>query len=340
MNKLSAKNRYFQRATRENRKLALKNRKSTLENCKSTIKNHKLTMENRKPTMENYKSIIDNRKLTINKRKPTSNYKRPINTCKKAILLNTLIATLLVLIFLSGFFIHEDKIAPNFAQANLKPSLQHLFGTDWLGRDIFLRTMKGLNTSITIGLTAASMSAILAFILGAASALGSKTVLALVNWLINLVMGIPHMIFLILISFACGRGMKGIMLGIILTHWTSLARVIQAEILQIRSLHYVKVAKKLGRSQFWILKKHFWPQLVPQFIVGLILTFPHAIIHEASISFLGYGLSPEQASIGIILSESMRYLSSGMWWLIVYPGLTLVCIVLLFDKLGGNFKYE
>ena len=127
------------------------------------------------------------------------------------------------------------------------------------------------------------------------------------------------------------------MLGIILTHWTNLARVIQAEILQIRSMHYISVAKKLGRSKLWILKKHFLPQIVPQFIVGLILTFPHAIIHEASISFLGYGLSPEQASVGIILSESMRYLSSGMWWLAVFPGLTLVCIVLLFDKLGENF---
>ena len=197
--------------------------------------------------------------------------------------------------------------------------------------------MKGLSTSITIGVIAAGISAILATILGTVSAIGSKTVLSAINWLINLVMGIPHMIFLILISFACGRGMKGIMLGIILTHWTNLARVIQAEILQIRSMHYISVAKKLGRSKLWILKKHFLPQIVPQFIVGLILTFPHAIIHEASISFLGYGLSPEQASVGIILSESMRYLSSGMWWLAVFPGLTLVCIVLLFDKLGENF---
>lgn len=267
-----------------------------------------------------------------------SNLHEPLtNHRKKVIIVNCIVTIFLIAIYLGGLFIHEDKLAPKFSHVNLKPSLLHLFGTDWLGRDIFFRTMKGLSTSITIGVIAAGISAILATILGTVSAIGSKTVLSAINWLINLVMGIPHMIFLILISFACGRGMKGIMLGIILTHWTNLARVIQAEILQIRSMHYIIVAKKLGRSKLWILKKHFLPQIVPQFIVGLILTFPHAIIHEASISFLGYGLSPEQASVGIILSESMRYLSSGMWWLAVFPGLTLVCIVLMFDKLGENF---
>ena len=84
--------------------------------------------------------------------------------------------------------------------------------------------------------------------------------------------------------------------------------------------------------------KHLLPHMIPQFVVGLVLLFPHAILHEASVSFLGYGLPPEQPAIGIILSESMKYLSSGMWWLAVFPGLTLVCIVVLFDKLGDNLK--
>lgn len=78
--------------------------------------------------------------------------------------------------------------------------------------------------------------------------------------------------------------------------------------------------------------------MIPQFIVGLILMFPHAILHEASITFLGYGLSPEQPAIGIILAESMKYLSAGMWWLAFFPGLTLVIIVFLFDRLGENLK--
>ena len=83
---------------------------------------------------------------------------------------------------------------------------------------------------------------------------------------------------------------------------------------------------------------HLLPHLVPQFFVGLVLLFPHAILHEAAISFLGYGLPPDQPAIGIILSESMKYLSAGLWWPAVFPGLTLLMIVLLVDKLGDNLR--
>jgi peptide/nickel transport system permease protein len=76
------------------------------------------------------------------------------------------------------------------------------------------------------------------------------------------------------------------------------------------------------------------PHVFPQFLVGLILLFPHAILHEASVTFLGFGLSPEQPGIGIILSESMKYLSLGYWWLSVFPGLALLATVLIFDRLG------
>ena len=93
-----------------------------------------------------------------------------------------------------------------------------------------------------------------------------------------------------------------------------------------------------GKSSGWILTRHLLPHLVPQFLVGLILMFPHAILHEASISFLGYGLPPEQPAIGIILSESMKYLSAGMWWPAVFPGLLLVAVVLLMDRLGENLR--
>ena len=80
------------------------------------------------------------------------------------------------------------------------------------------------------------------------------------------------------------------------------------------------------------------PYVLPQYLVGLILLFPHAILHEASITFLGFGLSPEAPAIGIILSESMTYLSAGMWWLAVFPGLVLIACVLLFDVAGSNLR--
>ena len=137
-----------------------------------------------------------------------------------------------------------------------------------------------------------------------------------------------------MISFAAGKGLTGVILGVSLTHWTSLARVIRAEVLQLKESTYIRTAEKLGHSKWRIAKKHMLPHLIPQFLVGLVLLFPHAILHEASITFLGFGLSTEQPAIGVILSESMKYLVTGKWWLALFPGLMLVLTVMLFDLLG------
>ena len=128
------------------------------------------------------------------------------------------------------------------------------------------------------------------------------------------------MLLLILICVACGRGAEGRDSGVALTHWTSLARLIRGEVLQLKEQQYIKMARRLGKSNFYIATKHMVPHLFPQFLVGLILLFPHAILHESSITFLGFGLSNEQPAIGIILSEAMKYLITGKWWLALFPG--------------------
>ena len=260
------------------------------------------------------------------------------NRRTRLLLSTVLIGILMIAAFAAGRWIPDEAVASNFAQAKAPPSWTHPFGTDWLGRDLFLRTLKGLSTSLTVGIAASAISAVAAVLIGIAAATGSRAVDSAVNWLIDLVMGIPHTILVILISFACGRGLKGLLIGVAATHWTSLARLIRGEVMQLRNQQFVAVSRRLGKSSGWILTRHLLPHLVPQFLVGLILMFPHAILHEASISFLGYGLPPEQPAIGIILSESMKYLSAGMWWPAVFPGLLLVAVVLLMDRLGENLR--
>ena len=261
-----------------------------------------------------------------------------INHRTKLIVLVTIMLILLIGIYICGRIIPDSAITGSYLNASQAPSLNHLFGTDALGRDLFLRTLKGLSTSITIGAIASIISAFIAILVGMAVSVGNKKIDDMINWIIDLVMGVPHTILIILISFVLGRGMKGLLIGIAATHWCSLARLIEGEVLKLRQEQYVAVSRKLGKSNWWILKNHMLPHLVPQFIVGLVLMFPHAILHEASISFLGFGLSSEQAAIGIILSESMRYLSVGMWWTAVLPGLTLVLLVFLIDKIGEYLR--
>ena len=203
---------------------------------------------------------------------------------------------------------------------------------------MFLRTLTGLSVSIRIGLLAAGVSSVLALFLGILAATMGKAVDSAITWVIDLVMGIPHILLLILIAYACGKGFRGVVIGVALTHWTSLARLIRGEVLQLKEALYVRAAQKLGVSRWEIAWKHMLPHLFPQFLVGLILTFPHAILHEASITFLGFGLPPEQPAIGIILSESMKYLAMGRWWLALFPGLLLVLTVTLFDVAGESLK--
>ena len=263
---------------------------------------------------------------------------RFINRRTKVLVLAILMAVILTLVYMFGIIIPDEAVTSSFLNAKQPPSWEHFFGTDALGRDLFMRTLKGLSVSMTVGIAASLISAVIAVFVGIVAATGSKHADAFVNWLIDLVMSVPHTILIILISFAFGRGLKGLLIGIAATHWCSPARLIRGEVLQLRAQQYVAVSRKLGKSSGWILIHHLLPHLVPQFFVGLILMFPHAILHEASISFLGFGLPPEQPAIGIILSESMRYLSTGMWWSAVLPGLVLVLIVLLVDQLGEHLR--
>lgn len=246
-------------------------------------------------------------------------------------------ALLLAGVLIASFLIRDGGTGTNLAGRNLAPGWSHLFGTDWLGRDMLTRTVKGLATSLQVGAIGASASALIAVLLGLAAAMGRRWD-AVVSWLIDLFLSVPHLVTLILIAFVCGGGLRGVVLGIALTHWPSLARLIRAEVLQLQSADYIRISRRQGKSGWWVATRHMLPHLAPQAVVGFLMLFPHAILHEASITFLGLGLSPHQPAIGIILSESMRYLSTGMWWLALFPGLSLLLTVRMFDRIGNRLR--
>lgn len=252
-----------------------------------------------------------------------------------------LLVSLVILagITVAGVLLEEQAAATDFTRTNLAPGRAFWFGTDWMGRDMFIRTIAGLSLSIRIGVLTAAVSAAAALVLGTAAATLGRRADSVISWCIDLVMGIPHILLVMLISIACGRGFAGVVAGVSLSHWPSLARVIRGEVLQLRNAPYILVAEKLGVSKLQIAGRHMLPHLFPQFLTGLILLFPHAILHEASVTFLGFGLSSEQPAIGVILSESMQYLTTGRWWLALFPGLSLMLVVGLFALLGERVRY-
>lgn len=247
-------------------------------------------------------------------------------------------AVYLLVIFVWGMLMPESAYGIEYGEKLLSPGVGHIFGTDDMGRDMLFRSVKGLSTSLKTAVLAAGVSSVIALAAGVAAAVFGGFVDRLINWCVDLCMGIPHLILLILISFMLGRGARGVTVAVALTHWPELTRVVRSEVLQIRSSQYVKAAYRMGRSRIQVAWEHMIPHVLPVYLIGVILLFPHAIMHEASITFLGFGLPAEEPAIGVILSESMKYIATGKWWLALFPGLMLLAAVMLFDVIGENLK--
>lgn len=229
-------------------------------------------------------------------------------------------------------------IDADFSARLQPPSLFHWFGTDQLGHDMLARTVHGLNLSLWVGLTAAAISVAIAVLLAIFATTCGRWADAIVAFLVDAAMGLPHLVLLILISFALGGGTTAVIVAVAVTHWPRLTRILRAEILQLRHAEFVVASRRMGKSWAQIGRQHFLPHLWPQLLVGLILLFPHAILHEASLTFLGFGLEPSKPAIGVLLADSLRHLMAGKWWLGLFPGLCLLLLVLCFDAIGNGLR--
>ncbi|MDR0519861.1 MAG: ABC transporter permease [Clostridiales Family XIII bacterium] len=244
----------------------------------------------------------------------------------------------LLTVFLWGLFMNPELYAVHFGDKFIAPGAAHIFGTDFMGRDMFFRCVKGMSNSLSIGLAAAAISSVIGLALGVSSGLIGGKFDKFILWCVDCCMGLPHLVLLILISFMLGRGEFGVLCGIALTHWPELTRVVRAEVIQLRSAQYILASYKMGKTKYQVAKAHVIPHVLPVYLVGLVLLFPHAIMHEAAVTFLGFGLPADMPAIGVILSESMTHLATGKWWLALFPGLMLVAAVILFEAIGSGMN--
>lgn len=252
---------------------------------------------------------------------------------QKTILSLIVCTGIISIIIITGFVLMTASTSVNFALVNQPPSKQAFFGTDWAGRDMLSRTLQGAALSLIIGFSASVISVTIAVIFSALAQL-NHWLETIVNWIIDLFLSVPHLLLLLFISFLLGGGIQGIIIGIGVTHWPALARLLSVEMSQLKKREYVLSARKFGKSETEIILRHLLPQAGGQILLGGILLFPHAILHEAAITFLGFGLPSNTPAIGVILSESMSYLTAGAWWLATFPGVMLLTLVLLVQYIG------
>ncbi len=272
------------------------------------------------------------------KREPHHAARPRVNTRKKLILLAAMAVVYLVGVLVWGALLPESAYGVHYADKLLPPSLAHPFGTDFMGRDMFFRSIKGLSNSLVIGLVASLISSVIGLFFGITSAAIGGKYDKFILLCVDCCMGLPHLVLLILISVLLGRGERGVLLAVALTHWPELTRLVRAESLQVHASQYVQAAYRMGRTKAQVAAEHLLPHVVPVYAVGLVLLFPHAIMHESAVTFLGFGLPAETPAIGVILAEAMKHIATGKWWLALFPGLLLIAAVFLFYLIGDQLK--
>lgn len=248
------------------------------------------------------------------------------------------LASLAILgVALAAWLTGDAGTSADFTARLLPPTIAHPFGTDPMGRDMLARTLHGLALSLQVGFLAAGLSTLIALMIAAVAGTG-RWGNALASGLTDVMLAMPHLLLLLMICFALGGGTRAVIIAVALSHWPRLARVLRAELLQAMSAPWVEASRAFGRSRLFILRHHILPHLLPQMLIGFLLMFPHAILHEAGLTFLGFGLEPSRPAIGVMLSEAMRHLGAGRWWLALFPGAALLALVLCFELLGGGLR--
>lgn len=209
------------------------------------------------------------------------------------------------------------------------PSAEHWFGTDATGRDLFVRVALGLRVSLLVAGACALISTFLGLIIGGIAAARGGWVDELLMRFSDAVNALPQLLVgLVIVAFYPGS-LPLIIASIALVHWSPIARIVRSISLTTRELEYVSAARLAGAGPNWIYRRHLLPAVFGQAKVAIILSFPHAIWHESTLSFLGLGLSPDRASLGTLLENARSEILVGCWWMFLFPALALVLVTLL-----------
>lgn len=247
----------------------------------------------------------------------------------------------------------------NAEEKNLAPSGKHWLGTDYLGRDVFLRSVFAIRTAVKVGLIASVIAVIFGVGFGIVSGYWGGTADDMITWVHSTFAAIPSLLFILAFSLLVTKGflpeglqngfstaasllgtepgMFAVYLGIGLTSWISLCRVVRAETMRLRGTGYVLAAKALGEPSFTILRRHILPNVMHVVIVYFTMIFAQAVMSEVIVSYLGLGVQFEP-SWGIMIAQGQERLWRGIWWEAGAATLFLFVLVLALNFLGDALR--
>lgn len=220
---------------------------------------------------------------------------------------------------------------------NLSPSSEFWWGTDAMGRDLFTRVWIGTRISISVALIATVIDIVVGCLYGGIAAYLGGIVDEIMMRIVEVLNSIPYLIITLLILVVLGNGYFQLMLALCLTAWTSTARMIRGQILQLRESEYVLAAEALGASPMRIILKHLLPNTIGLIILDVASTIPSVIVSETILSFLGLGLNIPAFSLGSLLSAGQQAMAFYPYQLL-FPTIILCLLILSFNVLGDGLR--
>jgi len=217
------------------------------------------------------------------------------------------------------------------------PSLKHLFGTDELGRDYFIRTIYGGRVSLTVGILAMIISTSIGITVGTVSGYFGGKIDNILMRFVDIISSIPWMILVTVVSIFLKPGLQAIIIVIGFFSWMETARLVRAETLSIKEREYVLYANSIGESSSKVIFKHIIPSVFPTIIISSTSSIAGAIMTESSLSFLGLGIQPPMSSWGNLLQNAQTNLQSAPYMALL-PGLLIVLTIYSFNKLGNVLR--
>ncbi len=243
--------------------------------------------------------------------------------------------------FAGSLFLPENASYMNQADCNLPPCRKYPFGTDALGRDLFLMIWNGGRISLSIGFLSTVFSTAIAVVLGVFSGLSAKWVDGVLMWVTDILLSIPGLLLLFLWQGIFGKNtVTGLSFAIGSVSWMQMAKVIRTQVRELGKKDYILAARAMGGGFFHILRKHLTPDIVSSIMFMVVMNIRSAMMTEATLSFMGIGLSLEQISWGSMLSIAQRAFFTSSWWVIVIPGIFLVVTLCCITAIGNAFRRE
>lgn len=236
-------------------------------------------------------------------------------------------------------------ISPNsYQQTDFEAILQsptmagmHWFGTDDLGRDVFVRTMMGIQVTLLVAIVASFVSLVIGVLYGAIAGYVGGRVDAVMMRFVDTLYAMPFIFFVILLMVVFERNFLLIFVAIGAINWLDMARIVRGQTLSLREREFVQAARLNGVSTIRIILTHIAPNLIGLVVVYVTLTIPQAILVESFLSYLGLGIQEPQTSLGALVSGGVSHMESASWLLLI-PGGLLAVILLCFNFLGDGLR--